>query len=96
LDVYRIAALFVPDADPRYAKMAASSPYADALRREVAHAPVEPSKSEEMRQAEQRLKEERIEPELVAAITQQGSTQRYIIRKRHQAKRYRLVRFVVK
>jgi hypothetical protein len=56
----------------RKAKMAASTPYANALRRELEHTPVMPLKSEEMRQAEQRLREERIESELVAATTQQG------------------------
>jgi hypothetical protein len=53
-------------------RMAVPAPYAEALRREVEHAPVKPSKSEELRQAEQKLRDERIEPELVAATTQQG------------------------
>jgi hypothetical protein len=52
--------------------MAEASSYAEALRKEVEHAPVQPSKSDEMRQAEQQLREERIEPELVAATTHQG------------------------
>lgn len=47
-------------------------PYVDALHREVAHTPIKPSMSKEMRQAEQRLKEDRIEPELVATTTHQG------------------------
>ena len=52
--------------------MATPSPYADALCREVAHTPIKPSMSEEMREVEQRLKEDRIELELVVATTQQG------------------------
>jgi hypothetical protein len=54
------------------ARMSIPAPYAEALRQEVEHTPVKPSKSEEMRRAEQRLREERIEHELVAATTQQG------------------------
>ena len=54
------------------AKMAASTPYANALREELEHTPVMPLKSEEMQQEEQRLREERIESELVVATMQQG------------------------
>jgi hypothetical protein len=52
--------------------MGTPAPYADALRREVAHAPVNQTASEEAKQAAHLLREERIEPELVATTTNQG------------------------
>jgi hypothetical protein len=52
--------------------MGSSSCYADALRREVEHAPIKQTASEEARQAAQQLREEMIEPELVVATMNQG------------------------
>jgi hypothetical protein len=43
--------------------------YADRVRRETAHAPVAPTRSEGRWEVEQHLKNEEIEPELVAAFT---------------------------
>jgi hypothetical protein len=46
--------------------------YADALRAQVAHAPVEPSRSEKVNMSAQEGKNDVVEPELVAAVTNMG------------------------
>jgi hypothetical protein len=52
--------------------MESPSSYVEALRKELEHAPVQPTVSEETKRATQCLREERIEPKLVAAMTSQG------------------------
>lgn len=46
--------------------------YADRVRREVAHAPVQPTISEDRRGVEQQLRREAVEPELLAAFSNAG------------------------
>jgi hypothetical protein len=46
--------------------------YADRVRREMAHAPVVPTRSEGRREVEQHLRNEEIEPELVVAFANAG------------------------
>jgi hypothetical protein len=47
-------------------------PYAEVLRHEVEHAPVQQTSSEQAKRAADLLRDERIEPELVAATMNQG------------------------
>jgi hypothetical protein len=51
--------------------------YADRVRRETAHAPVAPTRSEGRWEVEQHLKNEEIEPELVAAFTNAGKNDQF-------------------
>lgn len=52
--------------------MAGKESYADTLRAQMEHAPVEPTKSEVQREQLGAAKEDAIEPELVAAVTNMG------------------------